>query len=304
MPSIRKAVIPAAGNGTRMLPATRVVPKELLPVAGKPLIQYAVEEALASGMEEIILVLAKGKESIAKHLEAEEAGFRVDGQNGKHPKIQIAWQQEPRGLADAILAAGSLVGSEPFSVILPDVLIDAETPCTAQLVAAYDDVRRGCIIATREIPLEEIHNFGVLNVMERSGSSGNSGNSRRLLQVSSLVERPAQINASPVYGIFGRYILPPEILHCIRATRPGLHGEFQLTDSLQLLTGHVPVSGFLFDGEHYDAGSHVGLLAASIAFGLKNPRMRASLREQLTHILLQPALSRKSASPTASAITR
>ncbi len=296
--SIRKAVIPAAGNGTRMLPATRVVPKELLPVAGKPLIQYGVEEALASGIEEIILVLAKGKESVAKHLEVDAAAFAgADGQNRKYPKIQIAWQQEPRGLADAILAARSLVGNESFAVILPDVLIDAEVPCTAQLMAAYNE-RRGGIIATREIPPEEIHNFGVLNVMERSGNSG------RLLQVSALVERPTQINASLVYGIFGRYILPPEIFDCIRATQPGLHGEFQLTDSLHLLTSNVPVSGFLFDGDHYDAGSHAGLLAASVAFGLKNPRMSASLREQLTHILLQPLLSRESVSPAASAVTR
>lgn len=270
-----------------MLPATRVVPKELLPVAGKPLIQYAVEEAAASGIEEVVLVLAKGKESIAEHLEADAAGFpEVDGEKiPAYPKVQIAWQQSPRGLADAILAASPLIDNEPFAVILPDVLIDAEVFCTAQLMAAYDK-RRGCIIATREIPPEEIHNFGILKVSERAGDK-----SSRTFRVSSLVERPTQINTSSPYGIFGRYLLPPEIFDCIRATHPGLHGELQLTDSLQLLTDRVPVFGFLFDGEHYDAGSHAGLLEASVAFGLKDPQMSAHLREHLAHLVLRASVS-------------
>lgn len=302
---IRKAVIPAAGNGTRMLPATRIVPKELLPVAGKPLIQYAVEEAAASGIEEVILVLAKGKESIAEHLQADAVGFpEIDGgeKTSVYPKIQIAWQQSPRGLADAILAASPMINNEPFAVILPDVLIDAEVPCTAQLMAAYEE-RDGCIIATREIPPEQIHNFGVLKIAERSDKSG-TDKSTHTSRISSLVERPTQINTSPPYGIFGRYILPPEIFDCIRATQPGLHGELQLTDSLQLLTGRVPVFGFLFDGEHYDAGSHAGLLEASVAFGLKNPQMNSLLREHLAHLVLRAPVSSVNIISVASTITR
>lgn len=305
MKSVCKAVIPAAGNGTRMLPATRVVPKELLPVAGKPLIQYAVEEAAASGIEEIILVLAKGKEAIAEHLQAGAAESSTASSRNKsfsYPKIQIAWQQSPRGLADAILAASPLVGNESFAVILPDVLIDAKIPCTAQLMAAYEE-HRICIIATREIPPEEIRNFGVLKIAEEIDRSG-TDKSADALRVSSLVERPTQIDASSSYGIFGRYILPPEIFDCIRATRPGLHGELQLTDSLQLLSGHVPVFGFLFAGEHYDAGSHVGLLAASIAFGLKNPQMSALLREHLAHLVLCAHVPSVNIAPEASGIAR
>ena len=303
--SVRKAVIPAAGNGTRMLPATRVVPKELLPVAGKPLIQYAVEEAAASGIEEVILVLAKGKESIAEHLEADAAGFsQMDGgeKTLAFPKIQIAWQQSPRGLADAILAASPRIDNEPFAVILPDVLIDAEIPCTAQLMAAYDK-HHGCIIATREVMPEEIRNFGVLKITEGTGKPG-TDKSTRVLRVSSLVERPTQINTSSPYGIFGRYILPPEIFDCIRATQPALHGELQLTDSLQLLTGRVPVSGFLFDGEHYDAGSHAGLLEASVAFGLKNAQMSSRLREHLAHLVLRAPVSSENIASVASGIAR
>jgi UTP--glucose-1-phosphate uridylyltransferase len=280
--TVRKAVIPAAGRGTRMLPATRRIPKELLPVAGKPLIQYAIEEAAASGIEEVILVLAKGKEAVAEHFAI--SPHSVEPQFGAAkpatPAIRVAWQDSPRGLADAIVCARSWIDDEPFAVILPDVLIDSETPCTAQLMNCYSR-SPGCIIAARRVTAEAMSSFGILDLALHEAKPA-----RRTLRINSLVERPSHTAISP-YGIFGRYILLPSIFASIERTLPGFAGELQLADSLQLLVQRVPMFGFLFEGDPYDAGSHLGLLEASIAFALKSGEIGAPLRECIRQLLLR-----------------
>ncbi len=285
MNRIRKAVIPAAGYGTRMFPATYVIPKEMLPVAGKPLIQYAIEEAVESGIDEVVLVLSMGKELILEHLRALASSRR--SHSIKLPMIHIAWQHVPRGLADAIFTAREFIREEPFAVILPDVLIDSEIPCTAQL-AQHCDENKNCIVATRKIDPDKTNHFGILDPIEDTTCS------KRTIRIKSLVERPAPQEAPSSYGIFGRYILPAEIFHCIEDTQPGFGGELQLTDALNLLAKRAPTYGFLFDGTHYDAGNHLEFLEASVAYALKNSTTYPSLAQNLENLLhqrnSQPAL--------------
>jgi UTP--glucose-1-phosphate uridylyltransferase len=285
MKKIRKAVIPAAGYGTRMFPATCAIPKEMLPVAGKPLIQYAVEEAAASGIEEVILVLSEGKETILEHLKAlASSDCKV-----KLPMIRVAWQEVPRGLADAILATREWIEEGPFAVILPDVLIDSEIPCTAQLAQCCDK-NAGCIIATRNVDPVRTGYFGILELAEGETYS-------RMVRIQSLVERPAPQEAPSTYGIYGRYVLPAEVFGCIEKIQPGFGGELQLTDALNLLAKEIPTYGFLFEGTHYDAGNHLEFLEASVAYALKDFATYPDFSEHLEKLLrqqrdTQPALAR------------
>ena len=285
---IRKLVIPAAGLGTRFLPATKVVPKELLPIAGKPLIQFAVEEASASGIEIVIIVISSGKRLLAEHFLPNphlESLLLTRGNTGAAElirrlshlaEIHTVWQNAPLGLADAIRCARAQVGDEPFAVILPDALIDSERPCISQLMECYDK-HPGCVIATRMVDLCDISRFGILDVipMHDSGSGG------RALRVISLTERPSPESTSSRFGIFGRYILEPEIFSCIDHTRPGFAGELQLTDSVSLCSDRTPVYAYQFEGAHYDAGDKFGYLQASIAYSLKDPETAHSLLKHL-----------------------
>jgi UTP--glucose-1-phosphate uridylyltransferase len=290
---IRKLVIPAAGLGTRFLPATKVVPKELLPIAGKPLIQFAVEEASASGIETVILVISSGKGLLAEHFHPNlhlENLLRARG-NAKGAElirrlsalaeIRTVWQDSPLGLADAIRCARALVGDEPFAVILPDALIDSEPPCISQLMACYAK-HPGCVIATQTVELSDVSRFGILDVIPMHDPCCGG----RALRVMSLAERPSPESTSSRFGIFGRYILEPEIFSCIDHTRPGYGGELQLTDSLSLCSDRIPVYAYQFHGMHYDAGDKFGYLQASIAYAFKDPEMPQLLRERLAAVEL------------------
>jgi UTP--glucose-1-phosphate uridylyltransferase len=285
---IRTAVIPAAGLGTRVLPATKVVPKEMLPVGDKPLIQFAVEEAAASGLETVIFVLGPGKNLLAEHFQRDEVLEEILRKHGKNvaaerirslsalAEVRTVWQESPLGLADAIRCAQPLIENEPFAVILPDALIDSEVPCTRQLMDCYE-THPGCIIATQLVDSSEVTRFGILDLTPIRDSRCN----RRVSQVNSLVERPQPKSVSSRYGIFGRYILEPEIFSCIERTRPGLGGELQLTDTLALYCRQLPIYACHFAGKHYDAGNKLGFLQASIAYALKDPELERPLREHL-----------------------
>jgi UTP--glucose-1-phosphate uridylyltransferase len=284
---IRKAVIPAAGLGTRFLPATKVVPKELLPIAGKPLIQFAVEEAAASGMETVILVLSGNKGLLAEYFQRNFALEAVLSQRGRHDdaelirqlshlaEVRIVWQEAPVGLADAIRCARPLLEDEAFAVILPDALIDSPLPCLGQLLACYDK-HPGCIVATQIVDAAEVERFGIVEVAGTPDPCCNG----RTLQVTSLTERPQPGTTTSRHGIFGRYILEPEIFAAIERTCSALGGELQLTDSLARCCGAVPLYAYSFEGSHYDCGSPLGFLEATIAYALKDPELAGPLRAQ------------------------
>ncbi|HTR67445.1 MAG TPA: UTP--glucose-1-phosphate uridylyltransferase [Terriglobales bacterium] len=285
---IRKAVIPAAGLGIRFLPVTKVVPKEMLPVAARPLIQYAVEEAAASGIESVVLVVSRGKGLLAEYFHRNrplENALARRGQEGELEairrlselvEIRTVWQQELLGLADAVRTARSFIGDAPFAVILPDALIDAPVPCLRQMMDCYEQ-HRGCIVATQMVEPAEVERYGILDVMPmRDPCCGG-----RTMNVTSLIERPRPGTTASRYGVFGRYILEPEIFASIEHTRPGFNGELQLTDALNLCSAHVPLYAYCFEGRHYDAGSKLGLLQANIAYTLKDPELSGPLREHL-----------------------
>jgi UTP--glucose-1-phosphate uridylyltransferase len=284
--TIRKVVIPAAGLGIRLLPATKAVPKEMMPVAGRPLIQFAVEEAAASGLETVILVISKGKNLVAEYFTRNlnlEAALMQRGRSedaelirrlSELIEIRTVCQQAPLGLADAIRSARSLVGNETFAVLLPDVLIDSPLPCTGQLMNCYER-HPGCIVATRAIDPTEANRFGVLDaITQPDGCCGG-----RTMRVTSVTERPQPGSGFSHYGIFGRYILEPAIFSCIDRTRPGFAGELQLTDSLLLCSDLTPLYAYLFQGAHYDAGNKLGLVQATVAYALKDPELAKPLQE-------------------------
>ena len=288
---IRKAVIPAAGLGTRFLPVTKVLPKEMLPVAARPLIQYAVEEAAASGIESVILVVSRGKGLLAEHFQRNRHLESVLSGRGQSEEAELirhlselvevstVWQQELLGLADAVQTARPLIGDAPFAVILPDALIDSPVPCTRQLMDCYEQ-HPGCIVATQLVEPEEVERYGIVDVLPMRDPCCN----RRTLGVSSLIERPRPGSTASRYGIFGRYILQPEIFPCIEHTRPGFNGELQLTDALMLCAAQVPLYAYRFEGRHFDAGSKLGLLQANIAYTLKDPQLAQPLREHLASL--------------------
>ena len=285
---IRKAVIPAAGLGTRFLPATKAVPKEMLPICGKPLIQYAVEEAAASGLETVILVVGPGKRLLAEYFQGNLVLEDLLLQQGREAdaaalrklaslaEIRTVWQDPPRGLAHAVGCARSEVEDEPFVVILPDALIDSEVPCARQLIDCYEEYP-GVVIATRVVDASEVERFGILDVVPvpDSGSSG------PVLRVISLTERPKRWSATSCHGIFGRYVLQPAIFSCIDQIRPGFAGELQLTDALMAYSRHSAVYGFCFQGTHYDAGDKFGFVQATIDYALKQPDLSDRVRRYL-----------------------
>jgi UTP--glucose-1-phosphate uridylyltransferase len=285
---VRTAVIPAAGLGTRFLPATKVVPKEMLPVHDKPLIQFAVEEAAASGLENVILVIGEGKNLLAEHFRRNTSLEDSLLRQGKTElaeqirrlsaiaDIRTVWQQSPLGLADAIRSARPLICDEPFAVILPDALIDSATPCIRQLINCYEQ-HAGCIIATGIVDSSEVSRFGILDLVPMIDSCCRG----RVWRVNALVERPSPATVTSRHGIFGRYILEPEIFSCIERITPGFGGELQLTDALMLCCSQAPVYAYEFAGTHYDAGSKVGLLKASLAYALKDCESEQGLRECL-----------------------
>ena len=299
---VRKAVLPVAGLGTRFLPATKAQPKEMLPVVDKPLIQYAVEEAVASGIEDIILVTSHGKDSIEEHFDADhdlvsllEGRGKQDEaalvqRTGELAKVFSVRQKEPLGLGHAVGCARDAVGDEPFAVILPDDVIDSPLPCTQQLLevhAAYG----GCILATEEVHGSAIERYGVMAVEPfRASLQGEpAGDSRwagRLHRVTDMVEKPKASEAPSPYVVIGRYILEPEIFDLIDSTKPGRGGEIQLTDALLAFARQKAVYAFAFEGRHNDAGNKLGFLRATVHYALKHPELGPPFRNYLRSLKL------------------
>ncbi len=297
---VRKAVLPAAGLGTRFLPATKAQPKEMLPVVDKPLIQYAVEECVASGIENIIIVTGRGKNAIEDHFDASPELERFLTEKGKTQlaemvrrisnMVQFSYirQKEALGLGHAVLTAKELVGDEPFAVLLGDVIIDGARPATRQLVDVYDATGIGAI-AVEPVPLERIHLYGV--VQAEAAKAGTIGKDapfplERLLRITDLVEKPTKEEAPSNLSIIGRYLLPPTIFECLERTPVGRDGEIQLTDALRLLAKEQGLWAYRYEGISYDAGDKFGFLKATVEMALKNPEFGAEFREYLRKLKL------------------
>lgn len=285
---VKKAVIPAAGLGTRFLPVTKSLPKELLPILDQPMLQYVVAEAAAAGIEEVIIVTSQGKESIAAYFQPHpelERRLAATGESGLLAKIQQAAalaqvsfviQEQPLGLGHAVLTARDAVGDNPFVVILPDDIIDHTPGAIAQMLAAAPPDAGG-VVAVEPAPWEVIHNYGVVDA---------AAISERLYQVSRLVEKPSCSEAPSNLTIVGRYILPPAIFDCLERTPPGAKGEIQLTDGISLLLASQPVYAYEFEGIRYDGGNPIGLLRAALEFGLNRTDTRDAIKNLLKNLPL------------------
>jgi UTP--glucose-1-phosphate uridylyltransferase len=287
---VRKAVFPAAGLGTRFLPATKSIPKEMLALVDKPIIQYGVEEALASGIEEIIIVTGRGKSAIEDHFDVSfELENNLESRGKKEllalsrqisgmAKIAYIRQKEAKGLGHAVLTAKALVGNEPFAVILPDDVIDAATPCLKQMIDAFDEVQ-GSILATQIVEGDAISAYGVLAGKPHASDP-------RLFDVSGMVEKPKLKDAPSKNAIIGRYILTPAVFDLLETIEPGAGGELQLTDGIKGLLKTEKVYGFNFEGKRYDAGDKSGMLQATVEFALKDPKLGPAFREYLKGLSL------------------
>jgi len=291
---IRKAVFPAAGLGTRFLPATKAIPKEMLPVVDKPIIQYGVEEAVAAGCDQIIIVTGRGKTVIEDHFDISvELESQLESR-GKHDLLAMARhisnlgrvayirQKEAMGLGHAVLMARDLVDDEPFAVILPDDVIDASTPCLKQMIDVYDDVQ-STILATQIVEGPAISAYGVLEARPMQKNP-------RVLEVKGLVEKPKLADAPSKNAIIGRYILTPRIFELLEKTPLGANGELQLTDAIRSLLDYEKVYGYCFEGIRYDAGDKLGFLKATVEFALKRDDLGEEFRQWLEEL---PALKRE-----------
>jgi UTP--glucose-1-phosphate uridylyltransferase len=290
---VRKAVLPAAGLGTRFLPATKAQPKEMLSVVDKPLIQYVAEECVASGIEHIIIVTGKGKNSIEDHFDSAPALERFLEDHGKKDlaemvrkitnMVQVSYtrQKEPLGLGHAVLVARDLVGDEPFAVLLGDVIIPGERPATKQLVEVYEATGVGAI-AVEEVPREMTHLYGIVG----GDPAPQPPWGPRLLRIRELVEKPKPEKAPSNLAITGRYVLPPEIFDCLARTKPGAGGEIQLTDALRILAQERGLWAYIYEGVSYDAGDKLGFLKATVEIALQNAELGGDFRKYLKSLQL------------------
>jgi UTP--glucose-1-phosphate uridylyltransferase len=282
---VRKAVFPAAGLGTRFLPAAKAIPKEMLPLVDKPIIQYGVEEAIASGIEHMIFVTARGKGAIEDHF---DISYELDAaleRKGKQEllalsrsvsslaRISYVRQKEPLGLGHAVLCAKELVGDEPFAVLLPDDVMDAEPPCLKQLINVFNE-RGGSVLATQTIEGPGISAYGVL-----SGSPDSAN--PRIYNCTGMVEKPKFEEAPSKQAIVGRYVLTPRVFTLLEQTTPGAGGEIQLTDGILALLKEEKVFGYTFAGRRFDAGDKFGMLQATVEFALKRPEFADKFRAYL-----------------------
>ncbi|GEO82080.1 UTP--glucose-1-phosphate uridylyltransferase GalU [Pararhodospirillum oryzae] len=287
---VRKAVFPVAGMGTRFLPATKTMAKEMLPVVDKPLIQYAVEEASAAGIDHFIFVTGRGKSVLLDHfdhmpeLEAllkERGNFTVlDNLLGAKPppgKVFSTRQQQPLGLGHAVWCARAFVGDEPFAVLLPDDLVLSETPCIKQLLDVHEKVG-GNVVAVEDVPRERTNKYGILDVVEDDGT---------LARARGLVEKPAPNVAPSTMAIIGRYVLEPGIFAQLESVPRGAGGEIQLTDAMNAMIDSVSFHGLRYEGRRYDCGDKVGFLQANIAFALARDDMRDPVRAMLSEYTQQ-----------------
>lgn len=285
---VRTAVFPAGGLGTRFLPATKVIPKEMLPLVDKPIIQYGVEEAIASGIEHIIFVTGRGKGAMEDHF---DISFELDAtleRKGKTSLLEISRkvsslarisyvrQKEPLGLGHAVLCAKQLVGDEPFAVILPDDVIDAPTPCVAQMIEIYN-ATQASVLATMTIEGPSISAYGVL-------AGAQDATNPRIYNCTGMVEKPKFEEAPSKQAIIGRYILTPGIFATLEQTAFGAGGELQLTDGILALLKSEKVFGYTFDGKRFDAGDKFGMLQATVEFALKRPDFGERFRTYLRNL--------------------
>ena len=281
---VRKAVFPVAGLGTRFLPATKVMPKEMLPIVDKPLIQYAVEEARDAGIEELIFVTGRGKTVMADHFDHSYELEKTLEERGKSDALGVVLackptpgqfyftrQQKPMGLGHAVWCARNFVGREPFAVLLADDLIQAKPGCLRQMIEVYNKVG-GNLVAIEEVPLEHTNRYGILDVVEDDG---------RLARAKGLVEKPKPEKAPSRLSIIGRYILQPEVMDILETQEKGAGGEIQLTDSMAKTIGDIPFHGLRFEGRRFDCGSKLGFIQATIAFGLERTDLEGDVRDVL-----------------------
>lgn len=284
---ITKAVFPAAGLGTRFLPATKASPKEMLPLVDKPLIQYGVEEAVASGIEEVIIITGRGKRAIEDHFDISyelEDNLREKGKEKLLEEVQkisnlvdfcYVRQKEALGLGHAILCARYMIKDEPFAVILGDDIIDSETPALAQMLKVYQQYP-GIILAVEEVEQDQIHRYGVIRGKKLADG---------LYRVEDLVEKPTPEKAPSNLAIIGRYILTPEIFEALGRVKAGKDGEIQLTDGLKELVVHQPIYAYQIEGKRYDAGDKLGFLKATVEFALKSSELGMEFRRYLQGLI-------------------
>jgi UTP--glucose-1-phosphate uridylyltransferase len=288
---VRKAVFPAAGLGTRFLPATKAQPKEMLPLVDKPIIQYGVEEAVAAGCDQIIIVTGRGKSAIEDHFDVSYELEKMLEERGKTDLLKIVRQisdlihiayvrqKEALGLGHAVLTARELVGDEPFAVLLADDVIDAEVPCLKQLMDVFDKTQCS-VLATQVVEGPGISAYGVLEGKPVPGSNG------KLYEVVGLVEKPRPEEAPSNLAVIGRYILTPTVFETLSDIKAGAGGELQLTDGLKQLLKKEKIYGYVFDGKRHDTGDKLGFLKATVEFALKRPDLGGPLRQYLKSLNL------------------
>jgi len=286
---IRKAVIPAAGLGTRFLPVTKSMPKEMLPIIDKPVIHYVVEEAVNAGIEDIIIITGRGKRAIEDYFDtAPELEMRLKNQNKKDtltqlkkisdfPEIHYVRQKEPNGLGDAILKAEKHIGNEPFAVLLGDDIIANSHSFTGDLISVFSRLH-STIISVESVPREKISSYGIIKGSEIEPD---------IFSIEDIIEKPAPDLAPSNLGAVGRYIFIPEIFDCLKRTSPGVGNEIQLTDAIRLLLQQHPVYAYKFKGKRYDTGDKLGYIETIIDFALKDPSLQKKLKKFLTDRLDQ-----------------
>ncbi|MDQ0198826.1 UTP--glucose-1-phosphate uridylyltransferase GalU [Neobacillus ginsengisoli] len=286
---IKKAVIPAAGLGTRFLPATKAQPKEMLPIVDKPMIQYIIEEAVLSGIEDIIIVTGKNKRAIEDHF---DKSLELEMQlktTGKYKMLKVVQnisnladihyvrQKEPLGLGHAILCAKKFIGNEPFAVLLGDDIIDSETPALRQMINKFQEVQSS-ILGCKEVPRTEVIKYGIVDY---------SYHYQDMFKVQSLIEKPSVETAPSTQAIVGRYILSPVIFEMLERIKPDAKGELQLTEAIDLLLAREPIFSYLIQGKRYDVGDKIGFLQASIDFALKRPDLKTQLEKYLRESVIK-----------------
>jgi UTP--glucose-1-phosphate uridylyltransferase len=288
-----KAVFPAAGLGTRFLPATKAQPKEMLPLVDKPIIQYGVEEAMASGCNQILIITGRGKQAIEDHFDVSYELERMLEERGKTDLLQIVRsisdmmyvayvrQKEALGLGHAVLMAREMVGNEPFAVLLADDVIDAKIPCLKQMVEVFDE-KQCSVLATQVIEGKMISSYGVLDVKPVNDSRFGD----RLFEIKNMVEKPKPEEAPSNLAIIGRYILTPGIFDCLAKTPTGAGGELQLTDGMRLLLQKEKMYAYVYEGRRHDTGDKLGFLKATVEFALKREDLGAPFREYLKGLKL------------------
>ncbi len=288
--TVRVAVFPAAGLGTRFLPATKAQPKEMLPLVDRPLVQYVVEEARAAGLDRIVIVTGRGKNAIEDHFDTSFELEKLLEERGKTElleqvraiselaRVSYVRQKSALGLGHAVLQARELVGNEPFAVMLGDDIVDGAEPCIGQMIRLYE--RRGNpVIALQEVPREQTRHYGIV------GARANPKDPR-VVEITDMVEKPTPERAPSNLAIIGRYLLPPEIFEILASTTPDVGGEIQLTSALKTLLRERPIDGYLFEGKRYDAGDKLGFLEATVEFALKRKDLGAQFRQYLKGLKL------------------